>query len=212
MGISGELLGTIPAWITSAGVLTLLGLVLRYRLASRKLAMEAAEQTTETEQANFATILSEMRKQRDEAWHRVEACEKSIQQLEIEITGLRMARDLDPFPNWIVGATDLAYLFVNREFERHFLLPDGKSYRDIIGKRHEDFWPQDFCRTLYALDAAAKSRPDGTARATTSLVVPRLGESRVTVHKFPVRAQPSGAIIGYAGYITDIEPAERRVG
>lgn len=36
MGIPQEVLGTIPGWITSAGIVTILGVVLRYRLGWRK--------------------------------------------------------------------------------------------------------------------------------------------------------------------------------
>lgn len=186
--------------------------VLTYRSKMRELDLKKDEQDGAADKINFDTILSEMRKQRDEAWAKVGDYEQRINQLEVEISGLRIARDLDPFPNWIVAANDFSYLYVNREFERCFLAPDGRSYRDVIGRKHEDVWPEAFCQLLYRLNAAAKARPDGTARAATTLVVPHIGKAQVTVHKFPVKAEPSGVIIGWAGFITSIEPEQEKVG
>ena len=99
---------------------------------------------------------------------------------EAEIQGLRIARDLDPFPNWL---TDLGghYTFVNRPFEERFLEPSRQTHRDIIGKSHADIWPEEFCRTLKTIDAAARKRPDGTARANTTLDIPGLNDELVTI-------------------------------
>jgi PAS domain-containing protein len=168
---------------------------LRYRIQSRG-----------EERVDFNTVLAEVKGQRDEAWNHIEKQDSRIATMEAEIQGLRLARDLDPFPNWI---TDLQgkCIFVNREFERMFLEPQGKTYRHAVGKTYEEFgWPEAFTRVLASLNAAARSRPDGTARATTGLVVPAIGPSRVTVHKFPIRFKPSGVIVAFAGFITDIVP------
>lgn len=175
----------------------MLAVWLRYRIQSRG-----------EERVDFNTVLAEVKGQRDEAWNHIEKQDERIAMMEAEIQGLRLARDLDPFPNWI---TDLQghYIFVNREFERVFLEPQGKTYRHAVGKTHEEFgWPESFNRILSSLDAAARSRPDGTARATTSLSVPSLGPSKVTVHKFPIRFKPAGVIVAYAGFITDLVPEE----
>lgn len=189
-----------------------LGVILNYRHKMRQLEITKETSDGTVEQINFSTILNEMRNQRNEAWAKVDDYEDRIRKLEDEITGLRIARDLDPFPHWVVGAESYTYLYVNREFERVFLFPSGGNYRDVLGKTHEEFWPTDFCKTLYSLNEAAKTRPDGTARARTALTIPNLGTATVTVHKFPVKAQPSGAIIAWAGYITGIELDERAIG
>ena len=189
-----------------------LGVILNYRHKMRQLdiAKEGTDETTD--RVNFETILGVMRTQLDALERKVADRDDRIRRLEEEISGLRIARDLDPFPHWVVGAENYTYLYVNREFERIFLAPEGRNYRDILGKTHEDFWPSAFCKTLYALNEAAKARPDGTARARTALTLPKLGEAQVTVHKFPVRAQPSGAIIAWAGYITGVDLEERQMG
>lgn len=160
---------------------------------------------------DFNTITAELTRQRNERDERIAKLEERQTLMEAEIQGLKLTRDLDPFPHWVVDRTG-EYLYANREFERVFLEPTGRTYRDILGKKHEDVgWPDEFCKTLRALDASARSRPDGTARARTSLAVPEFGETIVTVHKFPIRFKPSGVIVAYAGYITDIE-AERPIG
>lgn len=190
----------------------LLGLVLRYSIQRKQLSFDERASDREDDRVDFEKLNMELRKQRDEfkAW----ASEQSqrSEKLEAEITGLRLARDLDPFPNWVVDRTG-EYLYVNREFERHFLEPRDLTYRDAIGKTHETLgWPAEFCNTLKALNAAAAARPDGTARAVTALDVPALGSAKVTVHKFPIRFKPSGVIVAYAGYITDIEPMQQLLG
>jgi PAS domain-containing protein len=170
--------------------------LLRYRIQSRG-----------ENRVDFNTVLAEVKAQRDEAWVQIREQDNRIGQMEVEIQGLRLARDLDPFPNWVADLQG-RYIFVNREFEKLFLEPRGETYRDAIGQGHADIWPSDFCRTIMALDAAARSRPDGTARAVTSLDVPNLGACKVTVHKFPIRFKPSGVIVAFAGYITDLAAEE----
>jgi hypothetical protein len=43
MSIPTELLGTIPGWITSAGVIAILGIVVRWQLGLRKLSIAAQQ-------------------------------------------------------------------------------------------------------------------------------------------------------------------------
>lgn len=166
-------------------------------------------QVRTADRVDFETVLAEVKAQRDEAWAHIERQDQRIENLGAEIQGLRTARDLDPFPHWL---TDLegSYTFVNRPFEERFLNPDRKTYRDIIGKAHGEIWPADFCRTLKAVDAAARKRPDGTARANTTLSVPGLGSCQVTVHRFPVRV--SGVIVAWAGYFTVVEAHDELAG
>jgi len=161
------------------------------------------------DKVDFEALNAEVRRQRDEALSRIAEYEQRFETMEAEINGLRIARDLDPFPHWIMDVEG-RYSFVNRPFEERFLEPANKTYRDVIGKRHADLWPEEFCRTLTALDTAARKRPDGTARATTRLDVPGIGVSEVTVHKFPCRIK--GVVVAFAGYFTAIEPVEERVG
>jgi PAS domain-containing protein len=206
---------TINMILNIAGILlgggALVGF-LTYRTKMRELSLTHRSGERTDDRTDFDLILKEIKSQRDEATEREDRCQARLAQMEVEIQGLRLARDLDPFPNWIVDQAG-SYLYVNREFERYFLEPKGQTYRDVIGKRHEDVgFPKAFCDTLKALDAAARSRPDGTARAITALHIAELGESRVTVHKFPIRFKPAGVIVGYAGFITDLEPVDQRVG
>lgn len=186
--------------------------VLNYRAKMREIMLTHQSTDRVEDRSDFSTILAEVREQRNESRAREEDCQTRLQHMEVEIQGLRLARDLDPFPNWIVDR-DGEYLYVNREFERYFLEPQDKTYRDAVGKRHEDLgFEKAFCDTLRSLDAAARARPDGTARAITSLQIPEFGETRVTVHKFPIRFKPSNVIVGYAGFITDIEPMDEKLG
>lgn len=164
---------------------------LKYKLGART-----------ADRVDFETVLAEVKAQRDEAWGHIERQDERIEHLEAEIQGLRIARDLDPFPHWLTDL-DGRYTFVNRPFEERFLDPQRKTYRDIIGKTRKDIWPEEFCRTLTSLDGAARKRPDGTARASTTLDVPGIGPSQVTVHKFPCRVR--GVIVAWAGYFTVIE-------
>jgi PAS domain-containing protein len=206
--------GTINVVLNIITVLmggTALGVVLRYKAKIKELEVGQRGSDRDDDRVDFETIIRELSGQRDKANERAAACDLRIDQLEAEIQGLRLARDLDPFPSWVVDTAG-CYQFVNRAFEEHFLEPKNLSYRDTIGKRHEDLWPEDFCRTLKSLDAAARRRPDGTARARTTLNVPSLGPCEVTIHKFPIRFKPSNAIVAFAGYVTDMEPVEGSVG
>lgn len=172
--------------------------LLRFRIQSR-----TADLT------DFGAINAVLVQQRDEAFERIDKLEQRVESQEAEISGLRIARDLDPFPNWIVDLQG-HYNFVNRPFEECFLEPQKKTYRDIIGKTHEDFWPATFVETLRTLDTAARKRPDGAARANTTLSLQGVGEWEITVHKIPCRIK--GIIVAYAGYITIMEPVMERVG
>jgi PAS domain-containing protein len=176
----------------------LLAVWLKYRVQMRS-----------ADRMDFDTILEAVETQRNEERTLGKERDQKITNLEAEIHGLRIARDLDPFPNWVVDLQG-CFKYVNREFETVFLEPAKQTYRDIIGKRYPDLWPEEFCRTVEALGSAASKRPDGTARANTALDVPRIGTAAVTVHKFPVRFK--GAIVAFAGYITAIEAEAQRLG
>lgn len=166
-------------------------------------------QARQEDRVDFSTLLSVVEKQRDEAWDHIRTQDRRIEMLEIEIHGLRIARDLDPFPNWVVDLQG-RYSYVNREFEHIFLEPRGQTHRDIVGKLHKDVWPDDFCKTLSSLDAAARKRPDGAARATAQTVVPGIGRCTLVIHKFPIRFK--GAIVAFAGYITAIDCEDQLIG
>ncbi|MGJ0508943.1 MAG: PAS domain-containing protein [Methylocystis sp.] len=176
----------------------LLAVWLKYRIQARS-----------ADRVDFETVLAEVKSQRNEAWAHIAEQVRRIENMEAEIQGLRIARDLDPFPNWLVDLQG-RFLYANRAFEALFLEPKGQTYRDIIGKTHIDVWPEPFCRTIKALNSAAGKRPDGTARANASLDIPDLGRCSVTVHKFPYRIK--GVILAYAGYITVIDPDMQRLG
>lgn len=159
---------------------------------------------------DFNSILQAVTDQRDEAWAHNREQDARIANLEAEINGLRLARDLDPFPNWVVDRAG-EYQFVNREFERLFLEPQSKTYRDAIGKTHKQLgWPTDFCKLLVRLDANARQRPDGRASARATLELPQFGQVAVTVHKFPIRYKD--AIVAYAGFVTDISADDKMIG
>jgi len=166
-------------------------------------------QIRSADRTDFELVVGALRQQRADDLERIEQLERRLEDQEAEIHGLRIARDLDPFPNWVVDLHG-TYKFVNREFERYFLEPRKQTYRDVVGKRHADIWPKAFCRTVETLNAAAAQRPDGTARAVAALDISGLGNCEVTVHKFPVRFK--GAIVAMAGYITSIEPRKALVG
>jgi PAS domain-containing protein len=185
----------------------LIGVWLKYRLEDRKLTAEEREDLAERRRSDLDRALEVVTQQRDDALSLVKDFRNELDQMRLEVQGLRFARDLDPFPNWVIGL-DGRYLYVNREFEKQFLEPAGNDYRFIVGKSHEALWPDPFCKTLRNLDDLARRVPDGRARATTVL---KLGsdERQLTVHKFPIRVR--GAVIGFAGYITDIERSEEKI-
>lgn len=190
---------------------TALGVVLRYKAKIRELDVAQHGGDRAADRQDFELITNALRDQREEDRARIKELERKAELQEVEIQGLRLARDLDPFPSWVVD-TQGCYQFVNRAFEEHFLQPRGQTYRDVVGKCHEDLWPEQFCRTLKALDADSRRRPDGTARARTALDVPSLGSCQVTLHKFPIRFKPSNAIVAFAGFITEMEPDSRPIG
>jgi PAS domain-containing protein len=195
----------------NATLISLLQLLLNLVLGGGLLAalLRHRVQMRGEDRTDFEVIVEALRTQRAEDHERIVLLEQRSENQEAEINGLRIARDLDPFPHWLMDIEG-RYSFVNQPFEERFLVPDRKTRRDIIGKLHEDFWPEAFCLTLKTLDAAARRRPDGTARAHTTLDVPGFGKCEVTVHKFPCRIK--GVIVSYAGYITTIDPLEERLG
>lgn len=194
----------------SPTALSLISIVLNVLLGGTVVALLRYKiQARAADRVDFESINAAIQTQRDEAWEHIREQDRRIENLEAEINGLRIARDLDPFPSWV---SDLqgTYRFVNREFETYFLEPNKQTYRDAVGKGHTDIFGPDFAQKIQALGEAASKRPDGTARAITALDVPRLGKCQVTVHQFPVRFK--GAIVAMAGYITVIEPETERVG
>lgn len=99
MSIPQELLGTIPGWITSAGVIALLGIVLRYRLGSRRLSIEGQKQHDADaadrrdhiaeEMAALRTNISLLRKELHDC---EEQCREQIRDLQEELWGEKRQR------------------------------------------------------------------------------------------------------------------------
>jgi hypothetical protein len=197
---SSPVISVVLALIASLLGGGLVAAVLRYRVQVRG-----------EDRTDFDSILQEVKDQRNEAWAKLDEQNKRLTHMEVEIQGLRLARDFDPFPMWIIDTLG-NYIFANSKFEELFLEPRGQTYRDVIGQSHEYIFPKQFCDMLKNLDAAARSRPDGTARGSGTLDLPTLGRVQVTVHKFPIRVKPVGIIIAIAGYMTDIDPETRLIG
>jgi hypothetical protein len=189
-----QLVSALLVTLLSGG---LLGVLLKYKLDGRRLSLEEHETAREERRDDFQIIIDLVTRQRDEAYTKIGAYDRKFEMLELEVQGLRLARDLDPFPHWIIDLEG-RYLFVNREFEKQFLEPKGRTYRDMIGKTGDALWAPAFCKTLAQLATQSRERADGKARATVAV------EGRqVTVHKFPVRVK--AIPVAYAGYITHIE-------
>lgn len=162
------------------------------------------ERRVVTEQGIVELVVNKIGEQRDLYKKQVEELERKYDLLELEVQGLRLVNGRDPFPRWLVDMQG-RYIFINPCFEERFLKPLNKMARDLIGQTHETggLWPLDFCAKLRTLDEIARQRPDGRAKA-----VMRVHGQMLTVYKLPVRHVPSGAIMAYEGWITDIEIEE----
>lgn len=178
--------------------------VLKYKLGGRQLSVQEKKLTADERQdvrdqarSDFELILGVITRQRDDAIARADKLESKIDLIELEVQGLRLARELDPFPNWIVDLEG-RYIFVNRAFEREFLDPLGQGYRWAIGKSHKDVWGEEVAAKIRTLDDAARRRPDRRARA----VIGAKGH-QLTIHKFPHCVH--GVPVAWAGYVTEIE-------
>lgn len=158
--------------VSSTVVGGLIGYWLKYRIEQRKLSLTEDGDHAERKRADFDRALDVVTGQRDDALKLVNDCYGRLEKMEMEVQGLRLARDLDPFPSWIIGLEG-KYLYVNREFEKQFLEPTGQDYRSVLGETHAAVWPEAFCRTLRNLDDLARRVPDGHARATTNLILDR---------------------------------------
>lgn len=182
----------------------LLELILGERRLRRKEASERSQDELDKDERIVNLVIDKLTEQRNDALSQVETLRHRIENLELEIQGLRMAQGRDPFPRWMVDLNG-CYMYVNSCFEEQFLRPEGRQASDIIGKKHEDFWPPEFAEKLHTLDALAMRRPDGRARATV-IVKGRL----ITVYKLPVRHKPSGAVLAYEGWVTDVDEDSTR--
>lgn len=193
-----SILGLVSVLLTGGA----LGFIFRFMIDRRKLGSEEKAAAHQQRKDDFEMLMAVVTNQRDEAYAKIKDYDRKIENLELEIQGLRMCGELDPFPNWIINL-DGQYVFINREFEKRFLEPKGWNYRDVIGAKHEKLWSDEICRKLKALDDQARARPDGRARATIEV-----DGLQLTVHKFPIRVR--GIPVAFAGYITDIEPLNQQ--
>jgi hypothetical protein len=76
--------------------------VLRYKAKIKELQVGQHSSDREADRVDFDAITKVLTEQRDEAWAHIAKQDERIEQMEAEIQGLRLARDLDPFPNWVV--------------------------------------------------------------------------------------------------------------
>lgn len=200
-----QLIPTVLNLLLGGGLLVA---ILKYRIDSRKLSIEETEEQAARHASDLDKALGFVTQQRDDLREEISRCFRRIDKLEKEVQGQRIRADLDPFPSWIFSLEG-RFLHVNREFEKLFLEHEGRDYRDIIGEIPEGVWPGPFCRVVRNLNDLAKSVPDGRARATVALVVNN-EDRQVTVQIFAARIR--GAIVAYAGYITNVDVAGEMMG
>jgi hypothetical protein len=189
-----SLLATMVATLLSGG---LAGVLFKFKLDRARLTKEERHEVREEQREDFKLILDVVTVQRNEAFDEVKELRRQVEVMSREVQGLRLSREIDPFPSWIVDL-DGHYLLVNREFERAFLEPRGLNYRDVIGETHDKVWPEDFVAKLAVLDKKARSTPDKRARAVVVV-----DGRKLTIHKFPICVR--GIPVAFAGYVTEIE-------
>ena len=175
----------------------LIGVWFKYLIDKGRLTKDERSEAREESRLDFKMILDVVTGQRDEAFAKLDQTEEKFERVELEVQGLRLAKDLDPFPNWIVDLEG-RYIFVNREFEKEFLEPREHNYRWAIGRRHDEVWSAEFAAKMRTLDESARRRPDRRARATMGV-----GDRQLTVHKFAICMR--GVPVAWAGYVTEIE-------
>lgn len=142
-----DILGTIPQWITAGGVLTFLGLLIRWHLGLRKIAVQANEVEVHATQAanadradardHIAEEMGELRKNvsslRAELHQCEEDCRQQIERLQKEVWGEKRQRVAEQISliNLIlksVDAPELKTLLTSLEtVQRHIIQsPEGK--------------------------------------------------------------------------------------
>jgi PAS domain-containing protein len=184
--------------LTGAGLLGsggFLGWIGKLYLDKSRLDSEVQHTNLSFIQDQFQLALKVVTDQRDNALEEKKELLSRLDNLELEIVGLKLSNNFDPFPRWMVDLQG-KFLYVNPCFEERYLYTREPPIhrRDLIGKGHDIIWPKEFFDKLHELDKAAKTRPDGRARA--HMVI---NGDDVTVYKFPVRIH--GIIVAYAGYI-----------
>jgi hypothetical protein len=101
VNIPSQILGTIPGWITSVGVVTILGIIVRWQLGLKKLnvaaqqvdvnAAEVRNRDTADERDHIAEEMKALRENvarlREELHNCEEECRKTIDSLRQEVWG-----------------------------------------------------------------------------------------------------------------------------
>lgn len=187
------------AALGGGGLVKLLDLYFRERRLTDAQKVEKKETDLLEDERIINLVVKSIAQQRDDALRQIRELNIRIENMAIEIQGLRLAQGRDPFPRWIVDSTG-KYQFVNANFEEIFLRPQGLSAYDVINKQHEDIWPPEVAKTLHELDNKAKERYDGRAKTTMTLL-----DKIVTVYKLPIRHGATGVVLAFEGWITDIQ-------
>jgi hypothetical protein len=106
VSIPQEILGTIPGWITSAGVLGILGLVIRWQLGLKKLAIEAQQVSVNAKKVDnedradardhiaeeMVALRNNVKSLREELHTCEEDCRQKIEALREELWGEKQQR------------------------------------------------------------------------------------------------------------------------
>lgn len=176
-----------------------IGAILQVYLGKVKISAEQKQHDLDYLQRGFKLAVDVVTNQRDDALKLVQNMRTELDDMKLEIAGLKLASGFDPFPRWMVDLEG-RYLYINACFEERILLPRGIHRSELIGSGHDRIWPDAFCKKLRELDVLARTRPDGRARAVVEITLDPDGVSEeFTVYKFPVRVH--GVIVAYAGYI-----------
>ena len=127
---------------------------------------------------------------------RIGALEDTINDLKFKLLLLETSHMELPIPMWIKDEKGVM-LYVNKEYERMFLHPLGKTAADYVGKLDSDFWPADVAANFRSNDLRAQ----GNAIFTFEQLPIKDKVYNLFVIKYPRKAR--GELIGIAGIAFD---------
>ncbi len=101
---------------------------------------------------------------------KINMLQTTITELRSKIILLESASNDLPFPMWLKDV-DSKMLYLNNEYERLFLIPNGKTAKDYIGRYDHEVWSKEIADEFTANDRRVLASKSGTYVFTETIKV-----------------------------------------
>jgi len=188
----------------------LIAYIARYLPSAKKQRSEDFKLLIESYQKQYKDIMEEVKsyKQKEqECLDRYSGLEVQLLKLQSNMSLLRASSPNIPIPMWVKDINGIM-LALNDEYERAFLMPQGKRREDSVGKTDDDIWGSEMAIQLRESDMKAIDQDEPVIGIETIRIGDEKHPKLWNIIKYPNKI---GDLVVTIGGIAFPEPKHKQI-